>query len=151
MAMTETLLVIHVLSAVAWLGGGFFNGFIGPRMAKAGGETALHWITNAIDAASRYFIPAGVLTWLSGIGLVLSDEAYDFSMAFVGIGIAMAVLALILAYSVLRPSAVRALAAMKAGDFPTVGLNANRAALTGRLIVILLVLSEISMVLRLGA
>ena len=88
---------------------------------------------------------------LSGIGLVLSDDAYDFSMAFVGIGIAMAVLALILAYSVLRPSAVRALAAMKAGDFPTVGLNANRAALAGRLIVILLVLSEISMVLRLGA
>ena len=39
--MTETLLVIHVLAAAAWLGGGFLNGFVGPRMAKAGGEAAI--------------------------------------------------------------------------------------------------------------
>jgi hypothetical protein len=120
-------------------------------MAKAGGETALNWITNSIEAASRYFIPAGVVTLLSGIGLVLSDDAYDFSMAFVGIGIGVGVVALILAFSVLRPSAVKALAAMRAGDFATVGVNAKRAALSGRVIVILLVLTEIAMVLRLGA
>ena len=149
--MTEVLLVIHVLSAVAWLGGGFFNGFIGPRMAKVGGETALNWIRTAIDAASKYFIPAGLVTLLSGIGLVLSDDAYDFSMAFVGIGLAVAVIALILAFSVLRPSAVKALAAAESGDFPSVALHANRAALTGRIVLLLLVLTEISMVLRIGA
>ncbi len=149
--MTETLLVIHVLSAVAWLGGGMFNGFVGPRMAKVGGETAINWIRTLIDAASKYFIPAGFATLLSGIALVLSDEAYDFSMAFVGIGIAVAVIALILAFSILRPSAVKALAAAEAGDFPSVGLHAKRAALTGRIVVVLLVLTEISMVLRIGA
>ena len=149
--MTETLLVIHVLSAVAWLGGGMFNGFVGPRMGKIGGETAMNWIRTAIDAASKYFIPAGFATLLSGIALVMADEAYDFSMAFVGIGIAVAVVALILAFSILRPSAVKALAAAEAGDFPSVGLYAKRAALAGRIVLVLLVLTEISMVLRLGA
>lgn len=149
--MTETLVVIHVLSAVAWLGGGLFNGFIGPRMAKAGGETAINWIRTAIEAASKYFIPAGVITLLSGIGVVLSDEAYDFGVAFVSVGLGVSVIALVLAFAVLRPSAIKALAAAEAGDFPSVGVHAKRAAMTGQIVGILLILTEIAMVLRLGA
>lgn len=149
--MTETLLVIHVLSAVAWVGGGLFNGFIGPRMAKAGGETAMNWIRTAIQAASRYFFPAGVITLLSGIGVVLSDEAYDFAAPFVGVGLGVAVLAMVLGLTIMRPSAIKALAAAEAGDFPSVGVHAKRAAMTGQIVGILLILTEIAMVLRLGA
>jgi hypothetical protein len=53
--------------------------------------------------------------------------------------------------AVLAPSARRALAAAESGDFPNVGVNARRAALTGRVAVVLLILTEIAMVLRLGA
>jgi uncharacterized membrane protein len=149
--MTETLLVIHVLAAVAWIGGGLFSGFVGPRMAKAGGETAINWIRTATVAATRYFMPAGVITLLSGIGVVLSDEAYDFAAPFVGVGLAVAVIALVLGMTVNRPSAIKALAAAEAGDFPSVGVHARRAGLTWRIVVILLILTEIAMVLRLGA
>jgi uncharacterized membrane protein len=149
--MVETLLIIHILAAAAWIGGGLLNGYIGPKMAQAGGETALNWLGAVVLAASRYFIPAGTVTLLSGVGLVLVDDAYDWSAPFVWIGIAVVVVVLGLVSTVLAPSGKRALAAARAGDFPTVGLNARKAALTGRVAVILLILTEIAMVLRLGA
>ena len=147
--MLETLLIIHILAAAAWIGGGLLNLFIGPKMAQSGGETALNWLRAIVEAAAKYFIPAGTLTLLSGIGLVLVDDAYDWSAPFVWIGIV--VLALGLVSAVLAPAAKRALAAAQAGDFPKLGVNARKAAVTARVIVLLLVLTEVVMVLRLGA
>ena len=149
--MLETLLIIHILAAAAWIGGGLLNGFIGPKMAQSGGETALNWIRAVVEAVSKYFIPAGTLTLLSGIALVLVDDAHDWSAPFVWIGIVVVVLALGLVSTVLAPAGKRALAAAQAGDFPKVGVNARKAAITGRVIVLLLILTEVVMVLRLGA
>ena len=149
--MSETLLVIHVLAAAAWLGGGFLNGFVGPRMAKAGGEAAIGWLRVLTDAAAKFFLPAAVVVLLSGILLVTVDDAYDWSAPFVGIGIAVAVIGIILAWFVLRPAAQRALAAASSGDFQTAASNGKRAGMVGQILGILLVLTEIAMVLRLGA
>ena len=91
-SVTETLLVIHVLAAAAWLGGGFLNGFVGPRMAKAGGDAAIGWMRVLVEAAGKFFLPAALVVLLSGILLVTFDDAYDWSMAFVGIGLAVAVI-----------------------------------------------------------
>ena len=149
--MTETLLVLHILSAAAWIGGGLLNGYLGPKMAAAGGPVAIQWLKVGIQAGGRYFVPAGVLTGLTGIALVLVDDAYDWSDGFVGIGLAIVVISLGLAVWVLIPAAKGALAAAEAGDFPAVAPKARRAGLTGRVMVVLLILAEVSMVLRLGA
>jgi hypothetical protein len=149
--MVETLLVIHIVSAAAWIGGGLLSGFVGPKMGAAGGETAINWIKSTRQAASRFYIPAGSLTLLSGIGLVLVDDAYDWGAPFVWIGLLVVIVALGAVSTVLVPSAEKALAALEAGDFPSVAPHARRAGLTGRVIVILLILTEIAMVLRLGA
>lgn len=149
--MTETLLVIHVLAAAAWLGGGFLSGFTGPRMAKAGGEAAIGWMRVLVEAAGKFFLPAAIVVLLSGILMVTFDDAYDWSAAFVGIGLAVAVIGIVLAWFVLRPATQRALAAASAGDFQTAAANGRRAGMAGQIIGILLVLTEIAMVLRLGA
>jgi hypothetical protein len=149
--MTETLLVIHILAAGAWIGGGLLNGYVGPKMAAAGGPVAIQWLKVGIKAGARFFIPAGLLTGISGVTLVLVDDAYDWSDGFVGIGLAIVTIALGLALWVLLPAARGALAAAESGDFPAVAPKARRAALTGRVTVILLILAEIAMVLRLGA
>jgi uncharacterized membrane protein len=149
--MLETLLTIHILAAAAWIGGGLLNVFIGPKMAESGGETALNWLRAVVEAVSKYFIPAGTLTLLSGIGLVLVDDAYDWSAPFVWIGIVTVVLALGLVSTVLAPAGRRAIVAALAGDFPEVGVNARKAAITSRVVVLLLILTEVVMVLRLGA
>jgi hypothetical protein len=125
--------------------------FIGPKMAAAGGPVAVQWLRVVIQAGGRFFIPAGLMTGLSGIALILADDAYDWADAFVGIGLAIAVIALAMASWILLPAAKRALAAAEEGQFPAVAPQARRAGLTGRVIVVLLILAEIAMVLRLGA
>jgi hypothetical protein len=149
--MTETLLIIHILAAAAWIGGGLLSGFLGPSMGAAGGETAINWIKSTHRAATRYYIPAATLTLLSGVGLVLVEEAYDWGAPFVWIGLVVVVLAAGAVSTILVPSAQKALTALEAGDFPSVAPHARRAGLTGRIIVILLMLAEVTMVLRLGA
>jgi hypothetical protein len=149
--MTEAFLILHVLSAAAWIGGGLLNGYLGPRMAAAGGPVAIQWLKVGILAGGRYFVPAGLLTGLTGIVLVLVDDAYDWADAFVGIGLAIVLISLVLAVWVLIPAAKGALTAAEAGDLPAVAPKARRAGLTGRVMVVLLILAEVSMVLRLGS
>jgi hypothetical protein len=120
-------------------------------MAKAGGEAAIGWLRVLTDAAAKFFLPAAVVVLLSGILLVTVDDAYDWSAPFVGIGIAVAVIGIILAWFVLRPAAQRALVAASSGDFQTAAANGKRAGMVGQILGILLVLTEIAMVLRLGA
>jgi uncharacterized membrane protein len=119
-------------------------------MARAGGEHALNWLRIVGEAASKFFIPAATLTLLSGVGLVLVDDAYDWSAAFVWVGIGVVVVALGLVSSVMTPSVRKAIAAAESGDLATAGANGRKVAAVGSAIGLLLVLTEIAMVLRLG-
>lgn len=146
--MTEFLLIVHILSAAAWIGGGFLNGFLGPRMAKAGGPVTVAWIGVLIEAARKYFTPAGVLTLLSGIGIVLVDDGHSFTEPFVITGLVVVVVALGIAGAVLTPAATAALASAEEGDFPGAGANGRKAARAGQAITLLLVVAVIVMVLK---
>ncbi len=64
--MDDALLITHILSAAAWIGGSMFLGFAGPRMAAAGGPAAGAWSGVALSAATRFFTPAALLTAGSG-------------------------------------------------------------------------------------
>jgi hypothetical protein len=42
--MNDLLLIIHILAAAAWIGGGLLNGFVAPRIARSGIDGAsLAW------------------------------------------------------------------------------------------------------------
>jgi len=146
--MAELLLIVHILSVAAWLGGGFLNSFLGPRMAKAGGEVTVTWIGVLIEAASRYFTTAGVLTLLSGIGIVLVKDERSFTEPFVLTGVIIVVAALGISGAVLTPAAKAALAAAQTGDFPAAGANGRKAARSGQWITLLLVVAVVVMVLK---
>ncbi|HYJ25178.1 MAG TPA: hypothetical protein VE027_09260 [Acidimicrobiia bacterium] len=92
--MSDLLLIIHILAAAAWIGGGLLNGFVAPRISRSGVEgAALAWARVAAQAGTSYFNPAGLLTALSGIGLVMVSETYDWSDTFVSIGIGVVIAA----------------------------------------------------------
>jgi hypothetical protein len=149
--VAEFLLIIHILSAAAWLGGSFLIGFAGPRMAKAGGESLVSWLGVLLEAGTKFFLPAGLLTALSGILIVVVEEHHSWSEVFVGIGLVVAVVVLSIGLFVNGPAGQGALAAIKAGDMPTAVANARKAAIGGIAMMLLLVAAEVSMVLRLGA
>ncbi len=149
--MLELFLIIHILSAAAWIGGGLLNVFAGPRMAKAGGPATMAWIGVLSESVTRFFVPAGVLTALSGIALVIVDDQFGWTSLFVGIGIGVATAGILIGLMILRPSAKKALEAAASGDFPGAAASGQKAAKWGRILVLGLILTEAAMVLRLGS
>lgn len=148
--MSETFLIIHILSAAAWIGGSFLLAFAGPRMARAGGPASGAWVGVVLEAVTRYFTPAAALTLLSGIGLVLVEDQWNWSNAFVGIGIVAVVVALAIAHMNNVPGLRAVLQAAQAGDMNAVAVNARKVVVGGATISLILIFTEIAMVLRLG-
>jgi hypothetical protein len=150
--MTELLLVIHILSAAAWIGGAFLSGFVAPRLARSGVEGAtLAWARVAAEAGAKYFNPAGILTALSGIGLVVTSDVYDWGDAFVSIGLAVVIASALIGAIVHRPGAAKTIAALESGDRVTAAAEGKRAAIWGAVTSVLLIVAVVVMVLKTGA
>jgi len=149
--MHETLLIIHILSAAAWIGGTFFLGFAGPRMGRAGGPAAGAWIGLVLQAVPRFFLPVSLLTLASGLLIVTNEEQWNWSDPFVGIGIAAVVIALSIAFLNNVPTLKAMIEAANSGDLPGVAARARKVTNGGLGIALTLIGAEVVMVLRLGA
>ncbi|HET9201643.1 MAG TPA: hypothetical protein VFP67_00720 [Acidimicrobiia bacterium] len=150
--MTELLLIVHILAAAAWIGGSFLTGFIAPRMARSGSEGAvLGWARVAAEAGVKYFNPAGILTALSGIGLVLTSDIYEWSDAFVSIGLGVVIAAALIGALVHRPGGEKMISALESGDRATAAAEGKRAAIWGAITAVLLIVAVVVMVLKTGA
>ena len=150
--MTEFLLIIHILSAAAWIGGGLLSGFVAPRLARSGIEGApLAWARVAAEAGAKYFNPAGILTALSGVGLVLTSDIYDWSDTFISIGLGVVIAAGLIGALVHRPGAGKVIAALECEDRATAAAEGKRAAIWGVVTSVLLILAVVVMVLKTGA
>jgi hypothetical protein len=115
----DILLVIHILSVIVWLGAGIGATYIGPRLVAAGGTVALSWLRVSETMGPRVYGPASGLTLLSGIGLVLTTDAYSFGSLFVILGMSIWVLVAIGSGAIGGRQEKRALEAFEAGDEAT--------------------------------
>ena len=71
--MTDFLLIIHILSAAAWIGGGFLSAFVGPRMGRNPAPgVALGWARVAAEAGASYFNGAGSFVHRPGGGRLVA-------------------------------------------------------------------------------
>lgn len=149
--MEELILTIHILSAAAWIGTSLFFGYAGPRFRDIGGPPVAGWIKVVLGSIPRFVAPAGILTGVSGALLVVVDESWQWSDAFVGIGLAVVVVVLAIGLSWNVPNLRRALASLETGDMPAVGAAMKKVSQGGMLIVVLLIATEFVMVYRLGS
>jgi uncharacterized membrane protein len=150
--MTDLLLIVHVLTAAAWIGGSFLTGFVAPRMARSDAQdAALAWARVAAEAGAKYFNPAGILTALSGIGLVLTSDIYDWSDTFVSIGLGVVIATALIGAIVHRPGGEKIVSALESGDQATAAAEGKRAAIWGAVTAVLLIVAVVVMVLKTGA
>ena len=84
--MRDGLLVLHILSAAAWIGGGLYAWYAFTHLARAGGEAGAS-VPLLARTADRYFGPAAGLTLLTGIVLVLTVDPWGWTDAFVLVGL----------------------------------------------------------------
>ena len=143
--MFELLLTLHLLGAVTWVGGSIALAILGTRFAGAErGMVTPHfsWYGSTVLTGAAFVV------LLAGIGLVLEVDGYDFSDAWVGIGIAGWVLSAILGGALLGPLGKKLDAATD---------DAERTALIDRIMTIaridtlLVVLIVIDMAVKPGA
>ena len=149
--MTDFLLIIHVLAAATWIGAGVLSGFAGSRMAGEGGPAELGWARVSRDASFKVFIPAAIATALSGILMVVFNDAYDWGDAFVIIGLTVVVIGGVIGGAVHRPTSEKLVAALEAGDYQAAAGFGKRTAIWGAVSIALLIVAVSAMVMKLGA
>lgn len=86
--MRNWLLILHILAAAAWIGGGLFSWYAFTQLTSAGSSSGSS-VQILADKADRYFGPSAGLTLLTGLALVLFTEPWGWSDAFVLVGIAV--------------------------------------------------------------
>jgi hypothetical protein len=99
----------------------------------------------------KYFNPVGILTALSGVGLVLTSDIYDWSDTFVSIGLGVVIAAGLIGAFVHRPGADKMITALESGDRATAAAEGKRAAIWGVVTSVLLIVAVVVMVLKTGA
>jgi hypothetical protein len=149
--MNDLILILHILSAAAWLGGGLLSGFAAPRMARNGAAASLGWARVSAEAGSKYFNPAGILTVLTGIGLVLVGDLYEWSDTFVSIGLGVAIATALIGALAHRPGSSRIIAALESGDYEQAATEGKKAAIWGAVTTALLLVAVVVMVLKTGS
>lgn len=84
--MREFLLVLHILGAAGWVGGGLYGWFAYTQLAT-NASTSGSALRTLAERADRFFGPIAVTTLVTGIALVWTQDAWSWTDTFVLIGI----------------------------------------------------------------
>lgn len=80
----DTLLLIHILSAMVWVGGGFLVVAVERHAYKAGGRDAFTRMRGDLEwVDDRIFTPAPLVVVVTGVAMVLFSEAWAFSQPWI--------------------------------------------------------------------
>ena len=125
--MRDWLLILHILGAAAWIGGGLYAWFAYTQIAKdwtrSGG--ALQTLAKGAD---RYFGPTAVLTLLTGIALVWTQDPWTWNDTFVLVGIGVFIFSAVWQPLVASKTETRLLEAVETGaDVPAAMRVASRS------------------------
>jgi uncharacterized membrane protein len=111
----EFVLVLHILAVVIGFGGMFISGFYGNEAAKRPGREGLAVAETTMKVTALAPTMAVYSVPILGILLILlSDDTWKFSEAWVGISMLLYIVLLVLAITVQVPN-IRKMIALRAG------------------------------------
>lgn len=111
--MYDTLQTIHVIAAIAWVGGSLFHLFAATQVTASPSPLVPLWAGLGDTAGRLYYGPAAAITLLAGAGAVAVGEP-DWSDPFIGIGFAGVAVSLVIGFGLIRPTGRRLQAAIQA-------------------------------------
>ena len=146
--MYELFKTIHVIAAVAWVGGVILSQVNGALAARSGEQTRmLGFIHDQAWLGKRYFAPAAITLIIAGIAMVI-ESGYQFSDLWIVIGIALWVASVVIGAGFLGPRSEKLLTDVeqKGMDDPGVQSLSRQLAMLSRVDLVILVLVVIDMV-----
>jgi len=149
MTYSEILLVLHIAGAGTWLGANVVQAVVPPAAARAGSATLAGWYRMSSVLATRLYMPAAILILITGILLVIENEAYGFGSIFVTIGFGMIVVGAVLGMVVFGPGGDAAAEAVESGDQTRIRSAVARLTRWGLIDTLLLLFTITAMVMRL--
>jgi len=149
MTYRDILLIIHIAGAGTWLGANVVQAVVPPVGARLGTAVLAGWYRLTSVLARRLYIPAAISILVTGVLLVLENEAYDFGTTFVTIGMAMIVVGAVLGTVVFGPGGGAAAEAVESGDESRIRSAVARITRWGLVDTLLLLATITVMVIRL--
>lgn len=97
----RTLLLVHILAGITWVGGGIVIQVTQRRAFRSGGRLALDRVRQDLAWTDTWLaIPAPLLVVGSGVAMVLTNPGWRFSQTWVWMAVAIIVLYEGLAFTV---------------------------------------------------
>ena len=146
--MRDGLLFLHIIGAAGWIGGGLHGWYSYIRLARTP-ETSGKALENLTNTADRYFGPVALLTLLTGIGLVWTQDPWTWNDTFVLVGIGVFVFSAAYQPLVTAKTEKRLLAAVETGEGVDGAIQASHRTFAIDTAVVLVALW--AMVVKLGA
>ena len=82
--MYELVVYVHILSAIAWVGGAFFLNLLGARVARSSDPAELPKLGRHIEwFGLRYFMPVSIIVFVAGV--ILTASRWEFSQTWISI------------------------------------------------------------------
>ena len=149
--MYQFLLWLHIIGAGTWLGANVTQVVAGRSFAREPRPAVAAFHRATVAMGTRLYTPVAVLILVTGILMVLQNDAWDFENLFVVIGFAMVVLGAVLGSAVFAPTGRRTAQAYEDGDEGAAAAGERRLAGFGTLDTALLLVTIGAMVWKWGA
>ena len=152
MTWFEFWLFVHVLAAITWIGGAGAIQVFGILTKRAADPAkSAFFIRNVSWMVMRVFLPASVLVFISGVGLV-KTSFWDFGETFVTAGIILWAAVSLVAFGFLGRAMARAGSRLETeGPSPPLMLTIRNLVWTSRLLLATLVVIVFLMTTKPGA
>jgi uncharacterized membrane protein len=88
MSWFQVLLFVHVAMAVAWVGGAFMLLVLGFRYSQSDDRSRMASFGQDIEwVAQRVFTPASLITFVTGVWMVVDSDFYGFGDDWIVMGL----------------------------------------------------------------
>jgi len=145
----DGLLFLHIVGVAGWLGGGAYALYTYSALATTEAAAAGPALQRLKKVEDRFFGPASGLVLLSGIGLVLTSDAFGWGDTFVIIGLVAFVLSAILGATVGKRNSERLAEAAGTGSGVPAALRSWRLGTVWDFLILFVVIW--AMITKLGA
>lgn len=108
----DTLLSIHILAIIAWIGAGFFELYLGRRFIAENGTVIEAPLIRIVYDADLVVFGATVVAFVAGIAMAIYEEYWFFTVLWLGIKQAIMILVIVIV-AFIFPTAMKLNAAIK--------------------------------------
>jgi uncharacterized membrane protein len=151
MTLYKTLLFVHIMGAMVWVGGTIMLSFISSKIQRSGDVELRAKFATAAGVVGPIIGVSAVLLLASGIWMVLDSDAIELSQIWVWLGLAGFLLSAIVGATFFGPASVKIVKALQEGQLEEADRRANQFNKVARFDLLLLIAIVGLMVFKPGA